>query len=385
MLLYRLIGRKSGKGGINMPLIYKFPLKMHVGAPSTPIVKKGEKIERGQCIAEPQGLGAKIHSSISGNVLEINENEIIVEGNENQSTDYVKIKECETILEAIYEAGIVGAGGAGFPTHVKFSGTAKVECIIANCVECEPLLKHNIKLIEENPEILLKGITYAMEAAKAGKAIIAIKKKNKKAIECIKKVIGSFENITIAELKDLYPMGEERAIINEVFDKWLEPTQLPLDANCIVLNCETLSNITRAVEDGKPVIDKDITVAGKLRNENKQKIFFQVPIGTPINELIEKSGGVDGKYGEIVLGGPYTGIAGDYENSIVTKTSGGVIVTIELPEFNGKLGLLVCACGADEKRLRDIAGKMGATVTEAVNCKNIEVVRGVNKCKTPGT
>ena len=368
-----------------MPSIYKFPLKMHVGASSTSIVKKGEKIERGQCIAEPQGLGAKIHSSISGDVLEVNENEVIIEGYENQSTDYVKIKECETILEAIYEAGIVGAGGAGFPTHVKFSGTSKIEYIIANCVECEPLLKHNIKLIEENPEILLKGITYAMEAANAGKGIIAIKKKNKKAIESIKMVIGNYENITIAELKDLYPMGEERAIINEIFDKWLEPTQLPLDANCIVLNCETLSNITRAVEYGKPVIDKDVTVAGKLKNEKKQEIFFQVPIGTPVKELIEKSGGIDGDYGEIVLGGPYTGTAGNYENSVITKTSGGVIVTIPMPEFKGKLGLVVCACGADEKRLRDIAEKMGATVTEAVKCKNVEVVRGVNKCKTPGT
>jgi proline reductase-associated electron transfer protein PrdC len=368
-----------------MSLTYKFPLKMHVGAPCTPIALKGDKIERGQCIAEPQGLGAKIHSSISGDVLEVNESEIIIQGYENQSSDYIKIKECETILETIYEAGIVGAGGAGFPTHIKFSGNTENEYIIANCVECEPLLKHNIKLIEENPEIILKGIAYAMEAANAKKGIIAIKKKNRKAIESVKKVICKFENISIAELKDLYPMGEERAMIHAIFDKWLEATQLPLDAKCIVLNCETLSNITRAVEDGKPVIDKDITVAGKLNNEKKQEIFFQVPVGTPVKELIEKSGGIDGEYGEIVLGGPYTGISGDYENSIVTKTSGGVIVTIPLPEFKGKLGLVVCACGADEMRLRDIAEKMGATVTEAVKCKNIEVVRGVNKCKTPGT
>lgn len=367
-----------------MSLIYKFPLKMHVGAPCKPIVEKEDKIERGQCIAEPQGLGARIHSSISGKVLDINENEIVIQGDENQSKDYVKIKKCDTILETIKEAGIVGAGGAGFPTHVKFNKDASIEYIIANCVECEPLLNHNIRFIEENPEVVLKGVTYAMQAANAKKGIIAIKGKNKKAIEALKKVINSYRSISIKELKDIYPMGEERAIIHAVFEKWLEPTQLPLDANCIVLNCETLSNITRAVEDGKPVIDKDVTVAGKLKNDKQEEIFFQVPIGTPVKELIEKSGGINGEYGEIVIGGPYTGIAGDYETSIVTKTSGGVIVTIPLPEFKGKLGLVVCACGATEERLRDVAKKMGATVTEAVKCKNVEVIRGANKCKTPG-
>lgn len=368
-----------------MSLIYKFPLKMHVGAPCKPIVKKGDKVERGQLIGEPQGLGAKIHSSISGDVVEVNEKEIIIKGLENQSMNYIKIKECETVLETIQEAGIVGAGGAGFPTHMKFNGNAQIEYIIANCVECEPLLNHNIAFMEENPEIMLKGILYAMEAAKAKKGIVAIKKKNKKAIEVIKKVLNKFENISIVELKDLYPMGEERAIIHEVFGKWLEPTQLPLDANCIVLNCETLSNITRAVEDRKPVIDKDITIAGKIKTDKKEKIFFQVPVGTSIKELIEKSGGIDGEYGEIVIGGPYTGTAGDYENSVVTKISGGAIVTIPFPEFKGKLGLVICACGATEERLRDVAAKMGATVVDAVKCKNVEAIRGANKCKTPGT
>ena len=368
-----------------MSLIYKFPLKMHVGAPCNPIVEKGDKVERGQLIAEPQGLGAKIHSSVSGDIIDVNEVEIVVQAYENQSSDYIKIKECATVAEAIYEAGIVGAGGAGFPTHVKFSGDISEGYILANCVECEPLLKHNIKVLEENPEIVLKGIAYAMEAAKAKEGIIGIKKKNKKAIESIKKVINKFNGISIFELEDLYPMGEERALINAIFDKWLEPTELPLDAKCVVLNCETLCNITRAFEDRKPVIDKDITIAGKIKNSKKQEIFMQVPVGTQIKELIEKSGGIDGEYGELVIGGPYTGSAGNYETAIVTKTSGGAIVTIPFPEFHGKLGLLVCACGANEDRLRDVANKMGATVTEVVNCKNIEVVRGVNKCKTPGT
>ncbi|EHN16616.1 putative electron transport protein, partial [Clostridium sporogenes PA 3679] len=98
---------------------------------------------------------------------------------------------------------------------------------------------------------------------------------------------------------------------------------------------ETLANITRAVEEGKPVIDKDITVIGKLKSGNKPNIFLQVPVGTPVKDLIEKSGGIDGEYGELVIGGPYTGKAGDIEKDSVTKISGGAIVTIPLPEYNG--------------------------------------------------
>jgi len=113
-------------------------------------------------------------------------------------------------------------------------------------------------------------------------------------------------------------------------------------------------------------------------------VFLSVPVGTPIKSLIEKAGGIDGAYGELIVGGPYTGKAEDLEEAAVTKTTGGAIVTIELPEYKGDLGLLVCACGANEARLRDVASKMKANVTSAVNCKNIVEIKGALKCKTPG-
>lgn len=368
-----------------MSFVYKFPLKMHVGAACEPIVNIGDTVKRGQCIAVPEGLGAKIHSSVSGLVKEISDTCILIQADELQNEEYVKIKECNSIKDVCFEAGIVGAGGAGFPTHVKLANDISGGYIIANCVECEPILSHNVSLIEQNPDIVLKGIKYAMEAVKAENGIIAIKEKNKNAIDSLKKVITNYQNITIKKLPDIYPMGEERAIIHQVFDKWLEPTQLPIEANCIILNTETLANIVRAVDDRKPVIDKDVTVGGKLSNNAKQNLFFQVPIGTPIKEMIEKCGGIDGEYGEVLIGGPYTGLAGDLENDVVTKTSGGIIVTITFPKYEDKVGLLVCACGANESRLRDIANKMGSEVVAVLPCKNIENIRGANKCKTPGT
>ncbi|QSX05954.1 proline reductase-associated electron transfer protein PrdC [Sedimentibacter sp. zth1] len=368
-----------------MSLIYNFPLKMHVGAPCKAIVNVDELIKRGQCIAVPEGLGAKIHSSVTGKVKDFNDKFILIEADKEQSEDYVKIKDCETLKDICFEAGIVGAGGAGFPTHIKVGTELKAGYIIANCVECEPVLCHNITMIEQNPELVVKGIKYAMEATKATHGVIGIKEKNQNAIKALEKILPNYKDITIKTLPNLYPMGEERALIHEIFDKWLEPTQLPIEANCVILNAETLANIVRAVEDKKPVIDKDVTVGGKLVNGKKQNVFFNTPIGTPVKEMIEKCGGIDGEYGEVIIGGPYTGSAGNIEEGVVTKTTGGIIVTIPFPKYEGKLGLLVCACGANEDRLRDIASKMGSEVVAAVPCKNVEVIKGANKCKTPGT
>ena len=367
-----------------MAKTYSFPLKMHVGAPSVAIVKEGQEVKRGECIAEPKGLGAKIHTSVSGIVSKITENEVKILANDIQSKEYVKIKECSDIVEAVYEAGVVGAGGAGFPTHIKLQSKIEDGYIIANCVECEPALHHNVELLENNPEIVIKGIRYAMKATGAKKAYIAIKMKREKAIASIKAILKDSKDIEVKALRDMYPMGEERAIIHEIFGTWLEPTQLPIEANCVVLNTETLSNITRAVEMRKPVIDKDVTVVGKLNNGTEAHVFMQVPVGTLMKELIDKCGGIQGEYGEIVVGGPYTGRAEDLNSFALTKISGGIIVTISFPEYRGNLGLLVCACGANEDRLKDIAHKMQSNVVGAVDCKNIVRNKGAAKCKTPG-
>lgn len=367
-----------------MATYFKFPLRMHVGAPDAAIVKEGQEVKRGECIAEPNGLGAKIHSSVSGKVSKVTETEIIIEAYDNQTEDYIKIKECDNIADTAFEAGIVGAGGAGFPTHIKLKSQIPDGYIIANCVECEPALYHNIKLAVEHPEVMVNGIKYAMKATGAPKAYIAIKGKNKEAVASLNKYLNGDSSIQVKELRNIYPMGEERAIINEIFGMWLEPTQLPIEAKCVVLNAETLANIANAVDYGKPVIDKDITVIGKLNTGNKPNVYMSVPVGTPIKNLVEKAGGIDGEYGELIVGGPYTGKAEDIETATVTKTSGGAIITIPLPEYKGNLGLLVCACGANEARLRDVAAKMKANVSSVTNCKNIVEIKGALKCKTPG-
>lgn len=364
--------------------IYIIGLADHIGAPSVPNVKKGDKVKRGQCIAEPEGLGAKVHSSVNGEIVKITDTAIHIEGSVDNANEYVNIEKGETIADTAFEAGIVGAGGAGFPSHIKLQTEIPNGYVIANCVECEPLLSHNLEAIEKDPMTLIKGIQYAMKATQAPTGYIAIKEKHTKAIEILNESLKDIDNIEVKGLKDMYPMGEERAVIHGIFGEWLKPDELPVVADCVVMNGETLENLTRAMEDSKPVIDKDITVAGKLKSGKEPKVFLQVPIGTPMKDMVEKAGGIDGEYGEVIMGGPYTGLAEDLDSTVVKKTSGGAIITIELPIYEGPLGLLVCACGADEDRLRDLADKMKSEVVGVATCQNVVDVNGAAKCLTPG-
>lgn len=359
------------------------PLLQHIGAPNTPIIKEKEKVSRGQLIATPNGLGANIHSSVDGMVNKITNNFIKIEAFENQSEDFIKIKDTENNLEAIKEAGVVGAGGAGFPTHIKLNTSLEEGCVIANAAECEPTLKHNIKLVEKNPEIIVRGLKYVMEITKSPKGLIAIKPKNKKALIKIGKAIKEEPNIEIKYLSDMYPSGDERVIVKELLGVELEPGQLPLEAKTVICNVETLKNITLAIEDRKPVIDKDLTIGGRIEDGKDGKVFFDVPIGTNVEDLIQQVGKPIKPHGEIIIGGAFTGLHGD-EDSPVTKTSGGITVTMPFPKDERNIGLLLCECGGGEQRLKEIAEGMGSNIVGTTRCKRMIKVGERYRCDKPG-
>lgn len=363
----------------------KIELRQHVGAPCKPIIQVGQRVKKGELIAQPQGLGANIHSSVYGTVKNVTEISIFIEADENQSKEYVKIKNTQTNLEAIQEAGIVGAGGAGFPTHIKLQGKISGGYIIANAAECEPILAHNVKFLEENPDILIKGLKYMLDITKASKAYIAIKPKNKKAMIALGKACKNEENIELKYLPEMYPAGDERVIIRELLGVELAPGTLPIEANAIISNVETIKKIVEAIEDRKPFITKDITVGGRVIGaENTGKVFMEVPIGIPVKYFIDKCGGYVKPYGEIVIGGPFTGRHGQ-EDSPVTKTLGGVLVSMPLPNETRKLGIIACECGAQEDRLKEIASLMGAEVVAEIKCKRMVEVNGRYRCDLPGT
>ena len=184
-------------------------------------------------------------------------------------------------------------------------------------------------------------------------------------------------------LPNIYPVGDERAIVREVLDTLLDVTALPSAANAIVINAESVCRVQEAVDLKKPLIDKDMTVAGKINGELIQ-VFHDVPLGISVRAMIEKAGGINGEYGEIIMGGPFMGKRVTFFDPVV-KTTGGILVTQEFMRGPKKIGLLVCACGANQQRLEQIAASMGAEVTDVEFCKQAKLMKnGTRKCENPG-
>ena len=332
------------------------------------------------------GLGANIFSSVYGTVEEVTDQAIVIQPDDEQPDKYIPIKKSDSKLEMVKEAGIVGMGGAGFPTGVKLGADLQGGYILVNAAECEPGLRHNIMQLEQQAEKTVRGVEYCMEMSNAKKAIFAIKRKNARAISAIKKAIADKPDISIHLLPDIYPMGEERAVVRECLGILLEPTQLPSAAHANVVNCETVLRVAEAIEDQKPCIYKNISVVGKVHGGSEAQVFMDMPVGISVEDMLDKVGGIDGEYGEIIMGGAFTGLPTELD-APTTKTTGAIIVTIPFLDLHGaKVGLLVCACGGGEARMRDIAKKYNAEVVSVTFCKQaIEVKPGApRKCENPG-
>ena len=367
-------------------------LKQGVGKPSVPCVKKGDKVVVGQLIAKPQGLGANLHSSVDGVVTEVTDTLIRVKANKAITTIGQMVPKRITadksdLLACVAEAGVVGMGGAGFPTAAKLNLDLHGGYVLVNAAECEPVLAHNMAQLVQYPNETIKGIEYVMKITNAKQGIIAIKQKHTHEIESVLKALKGIDNIRVHLLPDIYPMGEERAIIRETIGVLLPVTALPSEANSVVINVETVLRVYEAIELGRPIVSKKITVSGKIKGlKNKVVVFHDVPIGIKVKDVIDAAGGIDGDYGEIIMGGPFMGKPCSLEHP-VTKTTGGIIVTEPFKDYKGaKVGLLVCACGANEDRLKDIARKYNMEVVDVEYCKQAKDPKGngVYKCENPG-
>ena len=334
------------------------PLKQHVGGPCEPVVSAKDKVKRGQLIAKPNGLGANIHASANAEVVEVTESSIILETiGEIKLDDYVKLEATDN-LELIKEAGIIGAGGAGFPSHVKFGTKVEGGYLIANAAEGEPLLEHNMAMLLREPEKVLRGMKYVMEITGTAKGFVAIKPKHQKEMIAVAKACKNFPDIEVK----------------------LPPGALPIEAKAVISNVETLRNVARAIEDKMPVMTKDITVAGRVQ---KPQVFLDQPIGACIKDYIDGCGGYVEPHGEIVLGGPFTGRHGE-ENAPIVKTLGGIIVAMPFIEDHRKVGFIECECGAQYDKLAQIATDMGAEIVGSVKCKRMKEVNGRFRCELPG-
>ena len=315
--------------------ILVYPLSQHIGAPASPIVAVGDTVLRGQKIAEAGGfVSAPVFASVSGTVKAIEPrhvatgdlvNSIIIENDgEMKETDFHASLSKEQIIEKVKEAGVVGMGGAGFPTHVKLSPKEpdKIEFIIANCAECEPYLTADYRRMLENPEELIGGMKIVLRLFDHAKGILGVEDNKPDCIQKLKELTKDEERIEVMPLKTKYPQGGERQLIYATTGRSINSKMLPADAGCIVDNVETLVAINRAVKEGKPVMDRIFTVTGDaVANPGN----FEYCIGMSYAEILEEAGGFKEDPEKMISGGPMMGFAVFSLEIPTTKTSSSLL------------------------------------------------------------
>lgn len=321
-----------------------YPMSQHIGAPAVPIVAKGDRVLTGQKIAEAGGfVSAPIYATVSGTVKAIEPRRIvngdvvtsIVLENDNlyEEVTYGPVKPLEEltkeeIIGLIREAGVVGMGGAGFPTHVKLSPKEpeKIEYVIANCAECEPYLTSDYRRMIEEPEKIVEGMKVILRLFDKAKGILAVEDNKPDCVAALKKLTADEKDITVKALKTKYPQGAERQLIYASTGRAINSGMLPADAGCIVDNVDTIVAINQAVREGKPLMHRIVTVTGDAVTDPRN---FIVRIGTNYHELVEEAGGFKTEPAKIVSGGPMMGFALFGLDVPTTKTSSALLCMTE--------------------------------------------------------
>lgn len=314
-----------------------FPLSQHIGAPAKPLVAAGDQVLVGQKIGEPGGfISACVISSVSGTVKTIEPRmvangsmvpSVIIDNDGKYQTveGFGKERDPKTLSKEeirtiVKEAGVVGLGGAGFPTHVKLTpkDESKIDTIIVNGAECEPYLTSDYRMMLEEPESIIKGLNIILQLFDNAKGVIGIESNKPEAIKLMTELVKDEPRITVCPLQTKYPQGGERTLIYAITGRKINSTMLPADAGCMVDNVDTVISIYNAVAKGIPLIRRIITVTGDAIT-NPQN--YNVRIGTNYSELIEASGGFKTEPEKVISGGPMMGQALFNFNIPVTKTS----------------------------------------------------------------
>ncbi len=321
-----------------------FPLSQHIGAPAQACVAVGDTVLRGQKIADAGGfVSAPIYSSVSGTVRAIEPRRVatgdmvnsivivsdgkFIETGFETCNDYDSLSN-EDIIKKIQDAGIVGMGGAGFPTHVKLSpkNPEKIEFIIANCAECEPYLTSDYRSMVEEPKKLIIGMKIILKLFPNAKGLLGIEDNKSDVIASLTQLTASEPRIEVVPLMTKYPQGGERQLIKACTDREINSKMLPADAGCIVDNVATINAIYTAVVEGKPVMDRIFTLTGDSVMEPRN---FRICIGTSCNELIEAAEGFVREPKKIIAGGPMMGFAVMDTDFPTTKTTGALLCLSE--------------------------------------------------------
>lgn len=320
------------------------PLSQHLGAPCKPIVSIGQEVKKGQVIGEPGGfVSAAVHSSLSGKVIAIGEfpnamgkmvTSIVIENdgkeewtNLKDNPDYTRLS-ADELKEKIKSAGIVGMGGAAFPTLVKLSPPKEkpIDVVIINGAECEPYLTADYRLMVEKPKEIIEGLKIIMKVLGVNKGFVGIENNKPEAIKKMKEAAKNEPNIDVCSLEVKYPQGAEKMLIKALTGREVPPRGLPMDVKVVVHNVGTALAVYEAARYGKPLIERVVTVTGEGVNNTAN---LMVKIGTLVSDLIEQCGGFKGNVAKVISGGPMMGFALPSLDVPVTKGTSGILVMPE--------------------------------------------------------
>jgi len=345
-----------------IPKTVFIPVAQHIGAPATPVVKRGDEVKVGQIIAKSSSfVSTNIHSSVSGKVKKVDFSAdssgyskqgvfIDVAGDEwleeiNRSEELVKDFDLEgrQIVQKIQESGIVGLGGATFPTHVKLVPPKgmKAEMLLINGVECEPYLTSDHRLMLEKPDEILVGTQILMKAMNVEKAAIGIENNKTDAIKLLSEKVKNYKGISVVALKVQYPQGGEKQLINAVTGKEVPSGGLPIAVGAVVSNVGTAFAVYEAIQKNKPLFERVVTITGKGLEKPSN---FLTRVGTPTTDLVEAAGGLPENTGKVISGGPMMGRAVASLNIPVTKGTSGILL-MQKEESQRKESISCIRCG----------------------------------------
>lgn len=323
------------------PKLVVIPLRQHIGAPCEPLVQKGDNVCVGQRIGEPSSfVSSPVHSSVSGTVKDVVTREIlggpavcVIIESDGLNTVHESVRpkgsldslSGKDILGIIKDAGIVGMGGAGFPTHVKLSPPPdkKIDLVVLNGAECEPYLTADHRLMLETPGRIIFGLKAIMKVLGVEKGYIGIEDNKPDAIATMRGALQPGDGIEVVGLHTKYPQGAEKQLIKAVSGREVPSGGLPMDAGAVVNNVATAAAIADAIQTGMPLVERICTVTGKGIAQPKN---FLIKTGTDIREIIEQCGGYQGVPGKLIMGGPMMGIAAHTDQLPSTKTTSGILV-----------------------------------------------------------
>ena len=367
------------------PASVTIPMSMHIGAPADPVVKVGDTVKVGQLIARAGGfVSSPVYASVSGKVKRIEDmlmssgrfmKAVTIESDGQQAVlegiAPPQVTDFQSFVNAVRDSGVVGLGGAGFPTAVKLSvkDLSQIEAVIINGAECEPYVTSDTRTMLDDVEWIAEGIALLQKYLKAKRVVIGIEANKPQCVKAMKDMAGSMKGVEVMALPALYPQGGEKVLIYHTTGRVVPEGKLPIDAGAVVINCTTLAAIAKYIKTGMPLVEKVVTVDGSAVREPKNVI---APIGASMQSLFDFCGGFKSEPKKVLYGGPMMGIAVPNTDFPVMKNTNAILALDEkdavLPE---PTACIRCGSCVDACPLR----LMPAAIEAAYNKRNVDRLR----------